>query len=56
MNKFRENSWLIIPNKRFEFTRKKNCWFATAWFCWKCGLPKQLNFRRVNKTLLRDSE
>ena len=38
---------VLIPNKRFDFTGKKNCWFATAWFCWKLNLPKQLNFREV---------
>ena len=39
---------VLIPNKRFDFTGKKNCWFATAWFCWKMGFPEQLNFRKVN--------
>jgi len=46
---FRDKSiQVLIPNKRFDFTGKKNCWFATAWFCWKCNLPEQLNFRRVS--------
>ena len=42
-----KNIQVLIPNKRFDFTGKKNCWFATAWFCWKLNLPKQLNFREV---------
>lgn len=43
-----KNIQVLIPNKRFDFTGKKNCWFATAWFCWKLNLPNQLNFRRVS--------
>ena len=42
-----KNIQVLIPNKRFDFTGKKNCWFATAWFCWKMNLPEQLNFRKV---------
>lgn len=42
-----KNIQVLIPNKRFDFTGKKNCWFATAWFCWKLNLPEQLNFREV---------
>lgn len=44
-----KNIQVLIPNKRFDFTGKKNCWFATAWFCWKMDLPEQLNFREVLK-------
>ena len=43
-----KNIQVLIPNKRFDFTGKKNCWFATVWFCWKMNLPEQLNFRKVN--------
>lgn len=43
-----KNIQVLIPNKRFDFTGKKNCWFATAWFCWKCNFPEQLNFREVS--------
>jgi len=46
-----KNIQVLIPNKRFDFTGKKNCWFATAWFCWKLNLPEQLNFRKVNDAL-----
>ncbi len=38
---------ILIPNKRINFeipSGKKSSWFATAWFCWKFNLPKQLNF------------
>jgi len=42
-----KNIQLLIPNKRFDFTGKRNCWFATAWFCWKMKLPKQINFRKI---------
>ncbi len=45
---FEENEiQLIIPNKRINFeipSKKKSSWFATAWFCYKLNLPKQLNF------------
>ena len=42
-----KNIQVLIPNKRFDFTGKKNCWFATCWICWKLKLPKQLNFKEV---------
>ncbi len=39
---------LIIPNKRINFEtpsgQGSGSWFATAWFCYKFNLPKQLNF------------
>jgi len=38
---------MIIPNRRINFeipSGKKSSWFATAWFCWKLNLPKDLNF------------
>lgn len=41
---------ILIPNRRFNFANpegrktKGSCWFATAWFCYKMNLPKQLNF------------
>lgn len=38
---------MIIPNRRINFeipSGKKSSWFATAWFCYKMNLPKQLNF------------
>ena len=45
---FRENEiQMIIPNRRINFeipSGKKSAWFATAWFCYKMNLPKQLNF------------
>jgi len=51
-----KNIQVLIPNKRFDFTGKKNCWFATAWFCWKMKFPKQLNFRKVNDAELVSGE
>ena len=47
-----KNIHVLIPNKRFDFTGKKNCWFATAWFYWKMDLPERLNFRKVNAVSL----
>jgi len=48
---FREKEiQLIIPNKRINFeipSCKKSSWFATAWFCYKLNLPKQLNFVEI---------
>lgn len=48
---FRERGiQMIIPNRRFNFANpegrksKGSCWFATAWFCYKMNLPKDLNF------------
>lgn len=45
---FRENEiQMIIPNRRINFeipSGKKSSWFATAWFCYRMNLPKQLNF------------
>jgi hypothetical protein len=42
---------LLIPNKRINFItpsgKGSGSWFATAWFCWKLGLPKELNFVEV---------
>jgi len=39
---------LIIPNKRYNFEtpsgKGSGSWFATAWFCWKLNLPKDLMF------------
>lgn len=43
---------LIIPNKRINFITPnggKSSWFATAWFCYKLKLPKQLNFVELNR-------
>ena len=51
-----KNIQVLIPNKRFDFTGKKNCWFATAWFCWKMKLPKQLNFRKVHNVSVAKGE
>jgi len=45
---------ILIPNRRFNFANpigrksKGSCWFATAWFCYKLNLPKQLNFIELN--------
>jgi hypothetical protein len=45
---FRNNGiQIIIPDKRINFeipSGKKSAWFATAWFCWKLNLPKDLMF------------
>jgi len=45
---FRDNGiQIIIPNRRINFeipSGKKSSWFATAWFCWKLNLPKDLMF------------
>lgn len=39
---------LIIPNKRINFEtpsgKGSGSWFATAWFCYKLSLPKDINF------------
>lgn len=43
---------IIIPNRRINFeipSGKKSSWFATAWFCWKFNLPKDLMFVELNK-------
>ena len=51
---FKDNAiQLIIPNRRINFeisSGKKSSWFATAWFCWKFNLPKDLMFVELNKT------
>lgn len=48
---FREKEiQIIIPNKRINFeipSGKKSSWYATAWFCYKLNLPKQLNFVEI---------
>ena len=50
-----KNIQLIIPNRRINFSNpkgrknKSSCWFATAWFCYKLNLPKQLNFVELSK-------
>ena len=51
---FKENHiQMIIPNRRINFEnpirtkerkKKSSCWFATAWFCYKFNLPKDLMF------------
>jgi len=44
---------LIIPNKRINFITPnggKASWFATAWFCWKLNLPKDLMFIDLERT------
>jgi len=44
---------LIIPDRRINFitpNRGKSSWFATAWFCWKFNLPKDLMFVELNKS------
>lgn len=43
---------LIIPNKRINFitpNNGKSSWFATAWFTWKLGLPKDLIFVELSR-------
>ena len=34
---------LLVPSKRINFSGR-GCSFASAWFCWKLGLPDQLTF------------
>lgn len=50
---FKDNGiQIIIPNRRINFeipSGKKSSWFATAWFCWKLNLPKELNFVELKK-------
>ncbi len=50
---FRDNEiQVIIPNRRINFeipSGKKSAWFATAWFCYKMNLPKQLNFVELKR-------
>lgn|SRR3972149_6865733 len=49
---FKDNGiQIIIPNRRINFeipSGKKSSWFATAWFCWKLNLPKDLMFVELN--------
>lgn len=45
---------LIIPNKRINFILPEGkgnsgAWFATAWFCYKLNLPKDLNFVELER-------
>jgi hypothetical protein len=45
---------LIIPNKRINFimpNKQGSSWFATAWFCYKLNLPKDLMFVELLKSL-----
>lgn len=39
---------VIIPNGRISFikngTQTKGVWFASFWYCWKLGLPKDILF------------
>lgn len=50
---FKDNNiQLIIPNKRINFeipSGKKSSWFATAWFCYKLNLPKDLMFIELKR-------
>jgi len=50
---FKDNGiQIIIPNKRINFeipSGKKSSWFATAWFCWKLNLPKDLMFIELKR-------
>jgi hypothetical protein len=40
---------LLIPNRRFSFTSKKNgAWFQTSWFTHGLGLKNDLNFVSLN--------
>ena len=42
---------LIIPDRRFSFTDKKNgAWFHTSWFTYELNLPKDLNFISIEGT------
>jgi hypothetical protein len=44
---------LLVPNKRINFVTPNNgksSWFATAWFCWKLNLPKDLMFVELERT------
>ena len=43
---------VIIPNKRINFimpNKQGSSWFATAWFCYKLNLPKDLMFVELEK-------
>jgi len=47
-----KNIQLIIPNRRINFvipSKKSSSWFATAWFCYKLNLPKDLMFVELEK-------
>jgi len=38
---------IIIPKKRINYimpNKQGSAWFHSAWFCYKLGLPKQINF------------
>jgi len=52
-NMFRGNNiQMIIPNRRINFeipSGKKSSWFATAWFCYKFNLPKDLMFVELKR-------
>jgi len=42
---------VILFNKRVNYQvhqNKNSCWFASAWFCYKLNLPKDLNFVELN--------
>lgn len=51
---FRENGiQLIIPNRRIDFimpNKQGSAWFPVAWFTWKLGLKKDLNFVKLDKS------
>ena len=46
---------MIIPPKRINFKtpsgQGRSAWFATAWFCYKLNLPKEINFITIAKSL-----
>lgn len=50
---YKENGiQLIIPNRRINFimpNKQGSSWFATAWFCYKLNLPKDLMFIELQK-------
>ena len=41
---------VILFNRRINYQghqNKNSCWFASAWFCYKLNLPKDLNFVEI---------
>ena len=56
---YRDNGiQLIIPNRRINFimpNKQGSSWFATAWFCYKLNLPKDLMFVELESSQKRGS-
>jgi hypothetical protein len=38
---------VILFDGRVQYRKNIGCWFASAWFCYKLNLPKDINFREL---------